>query len=60
MKTPSILYLLVSVALMAWYLSFSSRGAIFGGTDGRPGLGGSGGGGGGGVFFWGTGYRGGK
>lgn len=60
MKATSIVYLFLSAALAVWYLSFTSRGVIFGGTDSRPSLGGGGGGGGGGVFYWGSGYRGGK
>jgi hypothetical protein len=59
------LYLLCGAGLLVGYLGAELRGAVFSGTDGRPspyaGSSGSGsGGGGGGVFFWGSGYRGGK
>lgn len=54
--------ILVSLAL-ACYFGVETRGMVFSGTDERPSRavrsGGSRGGGGG-VFFWGTGYRGGK
>ena len=53
----------VGVALLVGYLAIEQRGTvIFGSMDSRPSAasGRSGGGGGGGVFFWGSGYRGGK
>lgn len=64
------LYLLAGGALLVGYLAIESRGVVFAGTDAKPSIyssrrsGGSSssrrGRGGGGVFFWGSGYRGGK
>lgn len=63
----SKLYLLLGAGLITTYLSWEVRGTVFTGTDKRPSVyssrssgGRSGSGGGGGVFFWGSGYRGGK
>jgi len=56
------LYVLVGAGLLVGYLGAEMRGMIWSGTDTFPGYssGGSGRSGGGGVFFWGSGYRGGK
>lgn len=54
--------ILVAVVLVG-YIGAEARGMVFSSTDGRPSptvQGGRSRGGGGGVFFWGTGYRGGK
>lgn len=57
-------YVLVGGALIVTYLVIEIRGVVFAGTDRRPSadLVFSGGrrGGGGGIFFWSSGYRGGK
>ncbi len=60
-------YLLMGAGLIATYFTWEVRGTVFSGTDARPSLssgqssgGRSGRSGGGGVFFWGSGYRGGK
>lgn len=62
------LYALLALGLIGTYFTMEVKGAVFSGTDRRPSQyqtssgrsGRSGGSGGGGVFFWGTGYRGGK
>lgn len=65
------IYLLAGGALMVGYLAMETRGVVFSGTDSKPAIyssrgrrGGRSstrrGRGGGGVFFWGSGYRGGK
>ena len=64
----SKLYILLGAGLVVSYLTVEVRGMVFSGTDdapsvysGRSSSGRSGrSGGGGGVFFWGSGYRGGK
>lgn len=64
----SKLYLLLGAGLVVSYFTMEVRGMVFSGTDKRPSVyssksssGRSGrSGGGGGVFFWGSGYRGGK
>lgn len=60
-------YLAVGAATLLGYLAVETQGAVFTGTDARPTYdpsrpSGSGGGrsGGGGIFFFGSGYRGGK
>lgn len=60
----SILHGLFGFGLLFGYLVIESRGIVFSGTDHRPlavrSSSGGRSGGGGGVFFWGSGYRGGK
>ena len=58
----SKLYLIAGGALLVAYLGIETRGMVFSGTDVKPSIYDSTGGGrgGGGVFFWGSGYRGGK
>lgn len=58
-------YMFVSGVLLVTYIVIESRGMIFAGSDRRPSAymvssGGRSGGGGGGIFYWGSGYRGGK
>ena len=60
-------YLIVGGVMLFTYVSMELRGTIFSDTDRRPSAyasrssgGGRSGGGGGGIFFWGSGYRGGK
>ena len=57
-------YVLVGGGLLVTYVVIETRGVVFAGTDRRPSTSAvySGGrsGGGGGIFFWGSGYRGGK
>lgn len=60
------IYLLLGTGLIVTYCTWEVRGVVFSGTDTRPSMssgssgGRSGRSGGGGVFFWGSGYRGGK
>lgn len=61
------LYLALGVGAILSYATVEVRGMVFSGTDRAPSLysgssssGSRSGGGGGGVFFWGSGYRGGK
>lgn len=62
------LYLLLGAGLITTYFTWEVRGKVFSGTDKRPSVyssrssSGTSGrrSGGGGVFFWGSGYRGGK
>lgn len=64
----SKMYLVIGATVLFGYLVTEVRGTVFSGTDSRPtfssgGRGGRSGGGrsgGGGVFFFGSGYRGGK
>lgn len=60
----SILHAVFGLVLVGGYLAVEQRGMVFSGTDERPAppsvRGGSGRGSGGGVFFFGSGYRGGK
>lgn len=62
----NVLYYVVGIGLLVSYAGTQFRGAVFSGSDSRSAItaasGGRSGGsrGGGGVFFWGSGYRGGK